>query len=356
MRRARKDQHTKMQDAMVEMYLKGEPLSAEDARKKRTNVVWYGTCERSSSGVVKALCAESDDEFKKTMWDQERKLWGTTRLQNVISLVASGLWCPMGLPESKKEAVAVGAKRIVDAKIAKERERVEREERKEQEEREKRAAEAMEKERQRREKEDASSLFTDRDAQEAWEKYGLKREILDASRTFAWLGPSASSPMIRIHRWFRFTHNREAGPEAVIKKDFEPAYQLYVESLKERYNTTATTAASAAPKRKRQQQKNEETFDDIKKREESRIKEIKDRVEAAKTDEHALALKAITEKNKHIPPRTPPYVRECPSCGVKPLEQFMDCGCRDEHAMKWVVCEACNCIWNEAKMACLCMK
>jgi len=156
-------------DALVESFLKGEALSPEEARKKRTGLVWYGYCDRSSSMVVKELCAESDDDFRKTMWEPVRKLWGTTRLENVISLVASGLWCPIGLPESKKEAVAVGAKRIVDALIAKERAKVEREERIAHDAREKRACDAMEQEKQRLHQEELSSLFTDSDAKEAWE-------------------------------------------------------------------------------------------------------------------------------------------------------------------------------------------
>ena len=339
-----------MSDALVDSYLKGESLSAEEAKKKKTSVVWYGTCERNDSAVVKELCSASDDEFRKTMWDPVRKLWGTTRLENVVSLIASGLWSPLGLPPSKKEAVAVGAKRIIDCKLAKERERIEEEERKEEEAREKRAQEAMQKERERQAKEDAASVFSDADAQEAWEKYGLSREILDVSRSFAWLGPLGSSPMVRIHRWFRFTHNREAGPRAVVEKDFEPAYRAFLDARRE------STVAAKGPSTKKRKVENVEapTFEELKQREERRVKEIQDRIDAEKTDEHALALKAIVAKCKNMPPRVAPYARECPMCGVKPLEQFLDCGCHDEKCMSWTVCELCNCIWNASKLACLC--
>lgn len=339
-----------MPDALVDSYLKGESLSAEDAKKKKASVVWYGTCERKDSVVVKELCAASDDESRKTMWDPVRKLWGTTRLENVVSLIASGFWSPLGLPPSKKEAVAVGAKRIIDCRIAKERERIEEEERKEEEAREKRTQEAMQKERERQAKEDASSLFSDADAREAWEKYGLAREILDASRSFAWLGPSGSSSMVRIHRWFRFTHNREAGPKAVVEKDFIPAYEAYLEARR-----GDTVAAKGPSTKKRKVEKVDAlTFEELKQQEEGRVKAIQDRLEAERTDEHALALKSIIEKCKNMPPHEAPYARECPMCGVKPLEQFLDCGCHDDKNMSWEVCQSCNCIWNKWKMACLC--
>lgn len=103
-------------NALVVSYLKGEPLNEQDRKRRRATHVWYGfSTMRNSTQIIKELCAASDDGSRKTMWDQERKLWGTLRLENVVSLIASGMWAPNGLPPSMKNEVATEAKRTIDA-------------------------------------------------------------------------------------------------------------------------------------------------------------------------------------------------------------------------------------------------
>jgi len=341
-------------DTMVELYLKGEALSTEDAKKKRTGFVWYGYCDRSNSKVVKELCAQSDDDFRKTMWDHARKLWGTTRIDNVVSLVASGLWSPAGLPESKKAAVAIGAKRIVDERVAKEREVLERDERAAKCLQDKKVADALEQETARRKKDELSWIFGDVDSNDAWTTYGLRREILDASRAFQWLGPVTSSPMIRIRRWFQFSHNVEAGVKAVVERDFEPAYKLYVQARNERL-AAETRPGTSNRNRKRAMPSSQLTFEEIKRQEMVRIQQIQDGLKGSVYDEHALALKSIVDKAATQTVSMPTYIRACPTCKSKPNEQFMDCSCNDIQSESWSVCKYCNCVFNPSKLTCLCI-
>jgi len=202
----------RMASGIVTAYLRGEPLSELDQQRRRAPCVWYGSSlMRGSNTVVKELCAASDDGYKKTMWDHDRKLWGTIRLENVVSLISSGLWAPNGMPPSMKNDVLVEAKRMIDAK----------------------------------------------------QKLGDNRAIqivedIDTTR-----------------------HEYQDGPEA-----------------------------------------------------------------------KTIAL--MVERSKAVPRRRLPYARQCSSCGVKPLEQFLECGCNDETNRQWELCGRCHCIWHKDKMRCLC--
>jgi hypothetical protein len=337
-------------DALVECYIKGEKLPPEVAKKKRTQVAWWGTSSKQNMSVVKELCAASETDFSTRVWDNDRKLWGTTRIENVIGLVESGLWIPLGIPESKTEAVTLEVKKIVDAQKAKEAAALEREEKRLKGENDKRAAEAAEKELERRNREDKANAFSEADIKDAWDKYGLTREILNATRHFPWLGPRTVRPMARIDRWFGFTHNKLAGANAVVARDFVPAYTEFCESKKQ--SSVASVTQNVSSKRKRTEKVL--TMDQIRTNEKAKLDAIKSRLAAESTDEHALALKKIAEKQKNMPPYQAPYSRACPMCGVKPLEQFLDCGCADDQCMQWKVCKKCNVIFHESKMQCLC--
>lgn len=341
-------------NALVAAYIKGEPLSEEDSRRRKATCVWFGaSLMRGSNQVIKELCAASDDGYKKTMWDPTRKLWGTTRLENVVSLIASGLWAPNGIPNSMKDSVALEAKKIVDAKRQQIRDAEDAKEQVAKAERERVASEAIQKQAARLEHERGGKAFDESDIQYAWTNFGLERDIVLASSSFAWLGPTTSPPIVRIKRWFGFPHNREAGPAAVIAKDFKPAYEAFVMSR----NTKTTGSAAeveAAPKRKRVDSASNETMDDVRRRELERVERIKERKKMEENDEHAQALAYIIEKGKSIPPLKPPYARECPICRIKPLEQFMECSCRDDRSRDWELCRQCNSIWHKQKLACLC--
>ena len=102
---------------IIVAYLDGELLSDEEQRKRRATHVWFGTnIMRNTSAHVKSLCAASEDGTKCTMWDNDRKLWGTTNFANVPKLIDSGLWEPNGVPPSLKHEVSSEAKRMLGSK------------------------------------------------------------------------------------------------------------------------------------------------------------------------------------------------------------------------------------------------
>lgn len=343
-------------NALVVAYLKGEPLSEEDSKKRKATCAWFGSSlMRNSNQVIKELCAASDDGYKKTMWDQTRKLWGTTRLENVVSLVASGLWAPNGVPPSMKDSVALEAKKIVDAQKKRLRDAEDANEQAAKAARDRVAAEAIQKQAERLERERQGKALDEADVEYAWKHFGLEREILLASPTFAWLGPHTSDPIVRIKRWFGFTHNREAGPAAVIARDFKPAYDEFVRNREAKKAGPAASGATTAPKRTRVDSASNETMEDMRRRELERVERIKERNKMEENDEHAKALAYIIERGRSMPPWEPPYARECPTCGAKPLEQFMECSCRDDRCRDWELCRKCNSIWHPQKLACLCM-
>ena len=343
---------------LVEVYLAGEKLSEEDRKRRKASVAWYGTCARTNTAVVKEMCAESDDGFKATMWDQERRLWGTLRLANVVSLIASGLWWPAGIPTSYSEEVARAARKIVTAKNQKLRDEKETAERKEAEERERKANEAAEKDAERRRREQQSAELSPADLDFCEREYGLRREIAAVSHTFPFLGPRTSTPLVRVRRWFGFKHNREAGAAAVVARDFEPAFAEYTQNRAEAAAALAGGSASRsapASKKRKAVAAADIDLDELRKREAKRVDAIKERQKRAKEDPHELAIKAIAERGKSLPPRKqPPFVRSCRVCDVKPIQQFLECGCQGEDSRSWRVCETCNAMWNPKKMPCLC--
>ena len=212
-----------MASGSVIAYLKGEPLSELDQKRRRAPCVWYGiSLMRGSNNIIKELCAASDDCSKKTMWDHDRKLWGTIRVENVVSLISSGLWAPNGMPPSMKNDVLVEANRMIDAK---------------------------------------------------------KQHIEPVQMS-----------------------NEAMGGERAIRL----------------------------------------------------VEDIKPQKYEDEHGPHANTIALIVERSKAVHARKPPYARQCPLCGVKPLEQFLECGCIDDTNRQWELCGRCHCIFHKDKMRCLC--
>ena len=343
-------------NALVVAYLKGEPLSEEDSKKRKATCVWFGaSLMRNNNQVIKELCAASDDGYRRTMWDPTRKLWGTTRLENVVSLIASGLWAPNGLPPSMKDSVALEAKKIVDEKKKRLRDAEDAEEQAAKAARVRVAAEAAQKQAERLERERQGNVLDEADVEYAWTHFGLERNVVLASPSFTWLGPHTSEPIVRIKRWFGFTHNREAGPAAVVARDFKPAYEAFLWKRATKTAGPASAGAATAPRRKRAGSASNETMDDLRRRELERVEQIRERKRIEENDEHAKALASVIERGRLMPPWKAPYTRECPACGTKPLEQFMECSCHDDHCRDWTLCQQCNSVWHPQKLACLCV-
>lgn len=330
------------EDVGVEMFLKGEPLSEENAKRRRAKFAWFGTSDRRGVALIKELCAENDEGFSRAMWDPDRKLWGTLRLENVKNLIESGLWTPLGLPPSKNQAVAIRVKQIVDARTAYAKKKRDQEERKRLDEQEKRQSDAIDKEMHRRKKYDEMFNFSESDADEAMKKYGIRRKILDVTKHFGFLGPSTSEPMTRINRWFNYPKNLERGIQKIVDQDFQVAFERYTQKITQRDRRPAASSKRKQPKTQFQAPQS------------AHFQEVIDRLTATKNDPHFLALKKISESAKKLKTRTPVYSRSCPQCGIKPIEQFMDCGCLDESNKRWSTCGVCNAIYNNEKLPCLC--
>jgi len=332
-------------------YIRGEELSEEDKKRRGAERAWYGiVLSKGKSSVVKEMCAESDDGKRKTMFCTERKLWGTLRLKNVISLVLSGLWEPVGVAPSLAEDVAKCAKSFVEEEESQARAKMHEVERAQRAERERKTQEAMEKERLRREKDQVR--FSEPDFEEALDMFGLRREVVEASASWPWLGPRTNDPMNRIRRYFSFSHNKQRGVDAV-RRDFEGG------ASESSATTSATSATSTSDNQnglnglngpngsKFRPQKRKGT--DMQLERERAMKLAK---AADDHDEHARALKHI--QTAFVPTITFPRSQKCPRCGVKPLVQFLDCGCSNDSYQSWKVCQRCNTLYHPERTRCLC--
>jgi hypothetical protein len=331
----------------------GEKLSEDDRKRRRSSVVWYGTCTRENSKVVKEICAASDDGSKATMWDNERKLWGTLRLENVVSLIASGMWFPSGLPVSLTDAVGDAAKTVVNSRKQKLLDEETRKEQKAAEERDKKVAEGALKEQQRKERENKSLVLSEADIDFCESTYGLRREITAISHTFGFLGPRTTVPLTRLTRWFNFGHNREAGAAAVVARDFEQAFAQHCRNRAE----AEAAAAGVVPAKKRRKVIADANVSmaELRRREAERVEAIKAKqLQAQEGDAHARALDASIAKSSAAFRRSAIYARVCTKCDVRPINQFLECGCGDDEARGWKICDACNSIWHPSKMPCLC--
>ena len=344
-------------DELVNSYIVGEKLDEETKRRRRHSVAWFGESHRRDKDIVKELAAFNTDGFNKSIWDPEMKLWGTLRLENVVSLIASGVWSPCGI-EEHADLVALKAKAIVDDANRKEAERVAAAKREERLAAEKRTSDSIKAELLRREREHSDRGFTDEDYEFALTNFGMTRGMLDATLKFNWLGGHTCRSMLRVTRWFNFSHNKLAGVAAVIERDFAPAFkgmETDAKRTKKRarseLDSEASISALAWPA---PAASTSTTMAELRAAEAKRRKAIEDQRAAAENDPHTIALNAIVEKSRKVPLPKPPFAKPCPDCNVVVSEQFLECWCDDAASGDWRRCDVCNSLFNPTKLRCLC--
>lgn len=392
-----------LEKVVVDEFVGGEDVD-EDGRgfRKWIRKVWWGTSRIGDRVEVKRLCCGEEETRKATAWDNDGKRWGTHSLENVPKLIASGLWKPDGIDERLADIIAGRAMSILDAE---ERERREKEEKKLEKERQKERQKA---EKAAKGKAKAKAIFggggskrkiesaadaaapeskmakaqdeeeeadeeaeqepklpesfhaTEADFVEALEVYKLPRHVFIEATTWGWLGPTCSSSIIRIRRWFDFKHNHDRGVDAVSKEDFlsfsekraiEQQKAKDEADLQARMDVAAISGTTAAVK-----VTDVDKLAKMKEREQTRVKRNQEAAAQRKHEEehggHATALKAILAM-KAGPIKLTTVLR-CPECKVKPLKQFMECACTDANARDWRVCQTCDTVYHPAKVSCSC--
>ena len=393
-----------LEQSTVDMFVEGEDVP-EDARgfRKWVRRVWWGSSNIRDRVEVKRLCCGEQETRKATAFDPERKLWGTHALENVPKLIASGLWKPDRIDERLADIIAMRATAVLNEE---ERELREKEERKLEKEREKERAKAERAKgggnrkaatvfagakRKKEEVEEVEEVeesgvdgaplsaspaapaaeklpesfsATQKEFAEALWTYKLPRRIFIDATSWSWLGPTCSSSIVRIRRWFEFQHNRTRGTAVVAKKDFLDYYDQRVrnrrlaeedEELNER---VAAAQASANAAQGAWCASDMAKFEKLKQKEQNRVRKNQEseakRKYEAEHGEEAKALRVLLEKAKAMRPIKQSAVLRCPECGVKPLQQFMECVCVDAESANWQTCQKCDTVYHPTKVPCGC--
>ena len=85
---------------LVSEYLLGKAIVG---RNGRTFQAWFGSSSFASKNSVKELCSKpkgTNPKYSSCVFDPETKMWGTRSVACVVQLLDSGLWFPVGLPET----------------------------------------------------------------------------------------------------------------------------------------------------------------------------------------------------------------------------------------------------------------
>jgi len=349
-----------IKETVIDTYLEGELLSdeAKGFRKWAKNV-WWGTSNKWDREVVKRLCRGDVEGRAATAWDNENKRWGTYDLANVAPLIASGLWIPYGIDRSLANDIAKKSIRIIaekktaaDKKAAANQEVVS-------EGKKKRAASSKKEVDNNRLSENKTTstapvpdgwevVISPEDAAEA-AALGIPLPIFRASTSWKWLGPTTTTPMGRIRRWLRFSHNRTRGESTVVKEDILNYYE--------------SRNPNAVPTTERQQTKKQKTddaiFDELRVKEKARAEAHRRAVDIQKWEaEHgeiAVEIRDSAKKQYRLPLiMKQPLIYQCNACHTKPLVQFMECACGDNGARSWSVCRVCDVVCHTEKAPCNC--
>ena len=383
-----------VQQLCVDTFIEGEDASEESKQmRKWVKRVWWGTSSIRAKDEVKRLCRGTVEGKAATAWDNANKRWGTHLVENVPCLIASGLWLPDGIDPKLADVVAMrisaALKRDKAHKMRNETPKMKRGEAKHNAKGvgggnvklamsegaatkpvppsesklgktkldtptpARRPQESDPEPKRTKYATPGSFLATEEEIREVWQRYGLDEAIFRQTSEWSWLGPTCNCSMTRIERWFNFSHNKARGIETVRNEDFYAYAQKVAE---ERTKMGREPVVSTEPTTNTS---DVDTFDRLKRKEQARVKSNQAAADARKWDEehgpHALALKALAENCAKMPPIKHTLVFMCPLCNVKPLEQFMECGCMDNSSRDWKQCYVCNVIFHPTKIPCHCV-
>lgn len=359
---------TVQQEVVVLNYAAGTELSFEESQRYRTldNArAWWGESKFVHKDAVLKMLRNADGRWRG-LWNQERKQWGTTDPECAINLMKSQKWTPFGVSEmllwpiidKMQEAVAERNASKRKREEAAERKRVKEEER-EVEKRRKQAVRNHDQRKQKREAEEPpdapaahneppaaakGQVSVDPKELERAKELGLTEEIFVDCATWPFLGPTCSTQIARVERWFNFRHNKERGRETVARQDFVQYYEKILKERREFEESERLAAAAAARTDGAGRPTEEEARALSRDRERNRRENWQALKRERERGPHALALQAILERAKKTP-RAPEIVRrQCNYCEALVIEQFLECGCNDKDGAQkqWFVCDVCH--------------
>ena len=375
--------------AVIDAFLEGEDTDEETKQKRRFSKVWFGESDFKDRVEVKRLCRGPEEEKAATAFDPARKLWGTHSLANVSKLIASGMWRPVGVDASLSDAIGIeAAKRVREKARADEEKKLkrEREEERKRTEKAQKAAEKAQKAQQNlfnkkqkvvncdEQKDDNNNNNNDYkdddddplmvDAIRALERIGIPREVFKASYHWPWLGPQVRlKPEVRVLRWLNYPDKVERGLKAVIQEDFVNVYEREQQEkrneaeqreheriAKQQQETSAAKAQAAA----HAVDDTLEYFESLRAEQQEEVELNKRRAYEREHSEEALAFQAILERAEAAKIRLhAPIVLKCGVCGVRPMDQFMECACIDGSG--WKKCFKCDVVCHVSKALCACV-
>ena len=397
---------THQQQSSVKAWVDGELPRAELTKRnsvwtKASTRVWYGQSAREHKDTVKELCRGPPDGPSMCDFDFERKVWGTCCLEAVPKLVASRMWAPDGLPLDLARFVAVEAWNRCEKKRVKQAERdanasveLKRKEKKEALQRLTTRAEAERREREAKERMLNIPPTTEQDYLEA-EAWGFSREFVDASASFAQLGPRGGpSTWSRVKRWFALAKLNEHLP--TVGK----SYEVVKAELFQEFERRTAAATEAAQRRERDATQSTEDmevdaegglagmskelqyecFEEFEKRfrrdglngskEEDQLPgkseskkytpQYKLREEEEARNREYTGLNVILANAQRMQaklgkqPEKRPTLLRCPECSFTPtMEQFLECMC-SKGSFDWHYCVRCSVNSHPDKLPCRC--
>jgi hypothetical protein len=248
--------------------------------------------------------------------------------------------------------VAVEVERRVSAARAKKRAKEDDEAEAVAEKRRRDDAEATAKAEALRRREMAGGEFTEGDLQDAWSMWGMPRDIVLASRSMPFLGPSTPTPLLRIRRYFHLC-SRGRSVAQVIDEDFRPPFerlQSVDHTATGRAAPTRLASAAAAP------HDPQAVLAKLRKAEQERQRRRAEAAERERTDENRIAWEAILRASNAAPPLQAVVVGHCKKCACLVDEQFLECSCADRAAGDWYVCKECMLVVHDVRAPCRCVR
>lgn len=379
------------QRMVVDLYAAGQELTYEETQKYRTlnNArAWWGESKFKDKDDVLKMLRNTDGRWRG-LWDAENKRWGSTDPECVVRLLESHKWSPFGIDEMLLWPIVDKLKEEIEEKNEKKRKRDEAAARKEEKEKEREEAKRLkelkkeEEKRERKLKNSQKQLQTntqtstqeepeicqeDKQSEpehaqtyihpkyiEQASKLGLSEEIFRDSATWPFLGPSCSTPIARIERWFQFPHNIVRGHELVLKEDFLDYYSNILEERKRFKELNSSEADAPTVAIEKTEEEIQKTSQKTAERQREGWKALK---HERKFGSHAQALQGIIERSKRMTPAPEIIRRNCGYCDTYVIEQFLECACSEKNNSQrcWYVCGECHVIKHDdvARGACRC--
>jgi hypothetical protein len=198
------------------------------------------------------------------------------------------------------------------------------------------------------------------------ERIGISREIFRASYHWPWLGPQVRlKPEVRVLRWLNYPDKLERGLKAVIQEDFVDVYEREQQekrdeaAQRERERIAKQQQATRAAQAQAAAQAADDTlefFESLRAEQQEELESNKRSAHEREHSEEAIAFQGILDRAEAAKIRLrAPIVLKCNMCGVRPLDQFMECICTDAQSTNWQRCSRCDVVFHTIKAPCGCV-